>query len=491
MRKKIVMAAGECDPYVKTGGLGDVIGGLSRALANAGHEVTVFLPYYKGIKEKYKPMAESKVEIEVMMGENKTRGNFYNIKANKNLKVVCLENHELYYRDELYFDSKKSSDFPDNDLRFGFFSQAIIEYLKKVKYRPHIIHAHDWQAGLLPALVHLDNDPFFKKTATIFTIHNLAFQGLFEKEKLPLFGLPNESYNENGVHFFDKISLLKGGIAFSDLVTTVSRKYAVEIRSKEFGFGMETILKSRESDLFGIVNGMDYSVWNPVTDKNIPQNFSPDDLAGKGVCKEEIIAQFNLSAKAKKGPVFGMVSRLTQQKGLDLVVDVAPDIFAHGGHLVILGQGDKKIINSLLDIEKRFPGKIGVRTVFDDVLAHKIVAGSDFFLMPSRFEPCGLTQMYSLKYATPPIVRAVGGLDDTVSEFFPKSGRGNGFKFAEDLAESLLKSIAKSFDIFQNDKWLEKIRKNAMAKDYSWTKQVRKYVRVYNLALRRNGLPSQ
>ena len=484
MEKKILMAASECESFAKTGGLGDVIAGLSASLASSGHEVTVFLPYYRTIKNNFELDELAGTEVEIEMGSKILKGTFLNLKTDGNFQVICLENDDLYDRDQLYVDKQNGADYSDNDLRFGFFSRAIIEYCKKKKYRPHIIHAHDWQTGLIPALVHFDKDNFFKKSAAVFTIHNLAFQGLFEKEKLNLFGLPAESYLEDGLYFFDKISLLKAGIAYADEIVTVSEKYALEIQSKELGFGMAEILCKRAGVLHGIINGVDYSVWNPKDDPRIIANYCEEDLSGKERCKEDLIDEFNLSKRAIKGPIFGIVSRLTQQKGLDLVVKIVPDILAHGGSVVVLGEGDAEIEKQLNGLMEEFSGKFSVKVIYDDVIAHKIEAGADFFLMPSQFEPCGLNQMYSLKYATPPIVHAVGGLDDTVSEFYQKSGRGTGFKFNDYTPEAFLKAVAKSFDIYANPKWMEQIRLNCMAKDFSWQKQSKKYVKVYNSSLK-------
>lgn len=479
------MIASEIAPLAKTGGLADVLSGLSTTLCEFGHTVKVVIPYYPQIRNSSAIKQESDIEVVLEMGGRTIKSGVVRISFSESCEILCLDCDELYGRPGIYVDEATKKDYPDNDLRFGFFSKAALELARAIKFKPHVIHAHDWQAGLTVALKYFAKNDYFKKAATVFTIHNLAYQGLFPKESMELFGLPDQAFDQDsGVALFDQVSLLKAGLAYADAITTVSEKYAMEIQTEELGFAMDGFIKARAEKLTGITNGVDYSEWNPKTDRFIAGNYSAKDLSGKAECKKDLLEEFGLPEDLIEYPLFGIVSRLVEQKGFDLAAEIVPDIAAHGGALVVLGTGDPAIEKNFLDLAKQFPERVSVKIDFQESLAHKIEAGSDFFLMPSRFEPCGLNQLYSLKYGTPPVVRAVGGLDDTVKEFYPKSERGNGFKFNETLPEALLKSVAKAMDVYSNPKWLSAIRKNAMAEDYSWTKQGRKYVMLYNRLLK-------
>lgn len=476
------MVTSEYAPFAKTGGLGDVLYGLSEALVRAGRQVTVFLPLYQCIKDSGLALKKLDVSIEIDMDGKKIEAGLKVPEQKGNPQLIFLQNDDLYDRSGLYQDEKTKKDYEDNDLRFGFFARSALEVCKALKIKPDIIHAHDWQGGLTVASLALGGDPYWKKTACAFTIHNMAYQGLFAADRLGLFGLPESSMNEDAVQFFDQISLLKAGIAYADLITTVSSKYAEEIQTEELGFGMSSLVKSRAESLYGIINGVDYMSWSPENDPHIVSNFSIDDLSGKQKCKSDLLDVFGLKPDRPNLPIFGVVSRIVEQKGLDIIAQIAPDIVAHEGCLVILGQGDHKLEEKLKQLEDEYPDRIGVQIGYDEALAHKVEAGADFFLMPSRFEPCGLNQMYSMRYGTIPIVRAVGGLDDTVKEYFFKTGFGNGFKFNEPEPEPLLKAIAKALDTYRTPKWLTQVRNNAMKVNYSWDLQVKKYVRIYNQA---------
>ena len=480
MALKVFMVATEFTPLVKTGGLGDVISGLSSALADAGHEVTVFLPYFRNIKQSGLQSEVLDATVSVPMGGQTVTGALRKIRLPGKVQLIGLENDDLYDRAGIYVDPETGADYADNNLRFGFFAKAALAFCKATQYKHHVLHSHDWQGGMAAAALKLQSDPHFKKTASVFTIHNLSYMGLFPEADLPLFGFSPDHFNENCVRHSNWISLLKAGIALSDCISTVSEKYAEEIRTEQWGFGLEPILNARAEHLVGITNGVNYADWDPEDDPHIVCRYTSENLQDKQNCKLNLLQTFGLADNLIGKPLFGVVSRLIEQKGLDLVAAVAEDILAHEGSLVVLGQGDRAIEGIFRDLSKLHPKRIAVKIDYSEPLAHKIEAGADFFLMPSRFEPCGLNQMYSLRYGTIPIVRAVGGLDDTVKEYWPKTGRGNGFKFADATSEALLMAIAKALDTYQYaDRW-DQIRKNAMAEDYSWTRQSRRYVKLYN-----------
>lgn len=484
MGKNILMVTSEYAPFAKTGGLGDALFGLSDALARLGHQVSVLLPLYKSVKDIGLPLKKLDASIELEMAGKKIKAGIELLDQQDNPRIIFLRNDELYDRSGLYQDENTRKDYEDNDLRFGFFARSASAVCKALKFKPDIIHAHDWQGGLAVASLYFSEDAYWKRTASVFTIHNLAYQGLFPEDRLSLFGLPGNSFTEEGVHFFDQLSLLKAGIAYADSITTVSVTYAEEIQTEELGCGLHELIRSRSEQLTGIINGVDYRYWSPEKDHYIKTNYSLENLPGKENCKQDLLNEFGISNILPNSPVFGVVSRIVEQKGLDIIIQIAPDIIAHNGYLIILGQGDVKLEGNLKKLQGEFPEKICVRIGYNERLAHKIEAGADFFLMPSRFEPCGLNQMYSLRYGTIPIVHAVGGLDDTVKEYSFKTGYGTGFKFFKPEPEALLKAIAKALDTYLTPEWLIQIRRNAMNVDYSWNLQAKKYVRVYNQAIK-------
>jgi starch synthase len=371
-------------------------------------------------------------------------------------------------------------DFPDNAERFAMLSLACLEFAKRSPFPPDIIHCHDWQAALVPVYLktRYQEDPFFRKTRTLLTIHNLAFQGVFPRTVLPQVSLPDSLYHVDRMEFYSHVNFLKGGILLADEISTVSRKYSLEIQTAEFGCGLEGVLASRSNSLAGILNGVDYSEWNPETDLLIPARYSMDDPAGKGQCKATLLAQFGLEESLER-PLVGMISRLTDQKGLDLLVESADAILQMGCSLVVLGRGEEKYHRFFTALQQRFPRQVSVQLAYDNTLAHKIEAGADIFLMPSRFEPCGLNQIYSLKYGTVPVVRAIGGLDDTIEDYTGPEG-GTGFKFEAYSAASLLEAVRRSVDVFQNSEQWQKLMRRGMSKDFSWGRSARQYIELYD-----------
>jgi starch synthase len=458
---KILQVSSEVVPFAKTGGLADVAGALPVALERLGEEVIAILPRYKTIDD-------SKFKI------TKVKENLSYSVIGQNIKVYFIENEKYFNRLGLYGD--KTGDYPDNLERFSYFCKRALELLKELKFSPDIVHCHDWQSALIPLYLETvyKRDSFYKKIKSIFTIHNIGYQGLFPKEEYPKLGLDWSLFNMETLEFYGKINLLKGGIVFSDIINTVSNAYSKEIQTKEFGFGMEGILNRRKTDVFGILNGLDYSIWNPETDKFIVKDYSAAELDGKAENKEELQKVCSLPAK-KEVPLVGIVSRLAEQKGFDILADALESICKMDLQLVILGTGDLKYHVFLENAVKKYPKVISLHLKFDDQLAHKIYAGSDMFLMPSKYEPCGLGQLISFKYGTIPIVFKTGGLADTVN-------KDNGFVLEHYTKNDLIKSIQEATGAFKNKKKWSALINNAMQYNFSWEESAKKYIKLYDKA---------
>lgn len=474
---KIAFLASEAVPYVKTGGLGDVVGSLPLYLARLGLEINLFLPFYLEVQEKNWPLTQA-AEIKARWQGKESVWSLWEYKTPE-IRVFFIQNDTYYARRGIY--GTPSGDHPDNAERFAFYSLCSLQALKAIGFKPDLIHAHDWQAAISLAYLRqiYKNDPFFESVKSLFTIHNLAYQGIFPPEVLERLGLPEKVFNFREMEFYGQVNFLKAGLVYSDAISTVSPNYSREIQQPEYGFGLDGVLRERSSVLFGILNGIDNSIWNPEKDRLLPYNFHRSDLSGKKKCKAELLRLFNFSSGSPDLPVAGMVSRLTDQKGFDLVAASLDDLFSLGLRLVILGQGDKRYQDLLLQLQKEKQEFLGIRIAFDEALAHLIIAGSDLFLVPSRFEPCGLTQMYSLRYGTIPVVRAVGGLEDTIEEFDPISLRGNGFKFKEYSAVALVKAIRRALDFYQQPAFWSSLIQNAMVADFSWERAAREYAQLY------------
>jgi starch synthase len=472
-RLKIIFVSSEMVPFAKTGGLADVSGTLPKAIKSLGHEIVGVIPFYKNISGE-----DTGIRMDIPFPDKNEYCSVAKGSLNGLVPIYFIRKDEYFLRDYLY--STSTGDYPDNMERFRLFSRAVIEMLKYIDFKPDIIHCNEWQTALIPVYLKTiyKNDPFLSNTTTIFTIHNLAYQGIFDKEKFYLTGLPEELFNINGLEFWGKINLLKGGILFSDLINTVSPKYCKELQTEEYGYGLDGVLRNRNKDLYGILNGVDYEEWNPETDRFIISNYSIKNLSGKRKCKEDLINEFKL-IKDLDLPLIGMISRLADQKGFDILVPIIDRIIDLGALFVLLGTGEKRYHDLFKEIGKRYKGRVAIKIAFDNRLAHKIEAGSDMFLMPSKYEPCGLNQIYSMKYGTIPIVRGTGGLDDTVINFDPSSLEGNGFKFYEYSSDAFLKKIEEGIKLYRNkDLWL-KIIKNAMNADFSWERSAREYINLY------------
>ena len=471
----IAFVASECVPFSKTGGLADVVGALPRALAAAGHEISVYIPRYRLTR-----ISEERTVVQSITVPFDDRYRFCSILSGAGypgVRFFFVDYPPFFDRDGLY--GTAAGDFPDNAERFALFCRAVLE-ASKILGVPDIFHCHDWQSALLPILLRTQyvEDPAFVNTGLVFTIHNMGYQGLFPPEILPLLMLPWDLFTIAKMEYFGNVNFLKGALAYADMVTTVSRKYAQEIQTSEFGFGLDGVLKERAQTVTGILNGVDYEEWNPETDKYIAAHYSANDLTGKQECKRDLLAAAGLNADANF-PVIGIVSRFAAQKGFDLIGQIVDRLALEDVLLIVLGSGDRLYEEMFLRLARRVPGKVSVRVAYDNAFAHKIEAGADVFLMPSRYEPSGLSQLYSLKYGTVPIVRATGGLDDTIDPSDPRTKKGTGFKFQEYTGEALLRTIHQATQLYRDQDSWQKLMRNGMAKDFSWRMSAREYVRVY------------
>jgi starch synthase len=475
----ILFLSSEVAPYAKTGGLADVAGSLPGALKRLGINVSVGLPLYRTVREGSSLRQVVFKGLQVSLPGQTLSGNAQTTETEDGVPVYFFEREDLFDRPNLYRTAE--GDYYDNLERFAFFSRAALLFARATGMRFDLIHCHDWQTGLVPA--HLStsfrNDPFFSSTATLFTIHNIGYQGLFPREKLAACGLPPETYHPEGVEYWGSISLLKAGIVYSDAVTTVSPTYSREIQTSEFGLGMEGILRNKSAALYGILNGADYSVWDPATDPHIISNYDPDHLSEKVVNKAALLRETGLDLALLERPVLGITSRLSHQKGCDLLIPILEELSSMKMGVVILGEGEERYERSLKEAAERHRGNLSVTIGFDEALAHRIMAGADLFLVPSLYEPCGLTQMYALKYGTVPVVRATGGLEDTIEDFDSRNKTGNGFKFRPYDAKALLAAIQRATDLYTDPATWENLMRKGMAADFSWKRSAEKYLELY------------
>lgn len=481
---KILFVSSEVVPFSKTGGLADVAGALPKALSKMGHDVRIITPKYRMTDEKEFGLVTILDEInchfhhETLSGEI-LRGNL----PDSSIPVYFVKYDPMFDRDGLY--TEEGLDYQDNGQRFAFFCMASLWALRAMNWKPDVIHCNDWQTSLIPTyMAHhpdLRSDDFYKGIRVLYTIHNLAYQGNFDRDILNRIGLGWEVYTIDGLEFYGDINLMKAGIVFSDEITTVSEQYAKEIQTVEYGCGLDGVLRHRSEHLTGIMNGIDYNVWNPETDDLIPSNFSEKNMGGKTRCKKALQKKCGLPVD-KDTPVIGMISRLADQKGFDLISDIIHELFEMNVQFVLLGTGDPKYHHIFKRIDEMYPNKSGINITFDNKLAHEIEAGADMFLMPSRFEPCGLNQLYSMKYGTVPIVRKTGGLADSVVDCTSqtlKKGTATGFVFEEYKSEDLLETIQRAVETYKKTKTWRKLRKICMKQDYSWEVSAKKYVDLY------------
>jgi starch synthase len=479
---KILLVSSEATPFAKTGGLADVSGALPKALARLGEEVALILPKYRQVDDRRFSLGTPSLRLQIPVGQRQEAGEVYAAEMAPNYRVFLVRKDSYYDREHLY--GSPSGDYEDNAERFIFFCRAVLETART--FRPDLIHCHDWQSALVPVYLKTlyQADPLFSRIPSVFTIHNIGYQGLFWHYDLALTNLGWELFTPKTLEFYGKLNFLKGGIVFADAVTTVSRRYMEEIQSPEFGAGLEGVLRDRRPDLHGILNGVDYDDWSPAGDPFIREKYDPGRLAGKKRCKADLQKEFGLPVD-EKIPVIGIISRLAEQKGFDLITAIMDDLLAEGIQLVILGTGDEKYHLLLSSLAGKYPRQIGLKIAFDNALAHKIEAGADLFLMPSRYEPCGLNQIYSLKYGTVPVVRAVGGLDDTIEDYEPKAGKGNGFKFQGYSPSALMGTIRRALAVYRDRPSWEKLMIRGMEADFSWERSARTYLTLFQGLVRK------
>jgi starch synthase len=487
---RIFFVASEVAPFAKTGGLADVAGALPAALARSGHEVKVVMPRYAAVNEKRWGL-QSRGDFTIRLaGKDYPFGLWTAPLPETPVEVLFLSHEGLFGRPELY--QEKGKDYPDNLERFAAFSRAVLEIPKRLGWSPDVLHANDWQTALVFVYrrVFFPADPLYLRTGMLFTIHNLGYPGLFPGSEFARLGLPPKYFSPDALEFFGKLNLLKAGLVFAGVLNTVSPNYSREIQTHEFGQGLEGVLQTRRPDLFGIVNGVDYRQWDPAHDPSIAQAYDARNLKGKWVCKEALQKECRLPVKDV--PLIGMITRLTPQKGTDLVIEVLDELMRLNLQLVVLGTGDPPLQQKLKHAMQRYPEKLSVHLAFDESLSHRIEAGSDLFLMPSRYEPCGLNQLYSLRYGTIPVVRKTGGLADTVIDATPSNlaeGKATGFVFEQASSHELLITVQLALKLFrEKDPWYRMMRA-AMAADFSWDRSAQEYEKLYRLAVEKAHLP--
>ena len=473
---RILMVASEALPFAKTGGLADVVGALPQALQRLGHHVDIAMPRYRGIDGE--PLSTLPVALGGQISEAELQ-----LTKTGNVRVLLVGRPEYFQRDHLY--GVADHDYPDNPERFAFLSQAALNWATGDGHYD-VIHAHDWQAGLVPVLAArmFRTGAAPRRIPTVLTIHNLAYQGIFDASWLPRLGLGWDLMRPEALEYWGRISFLKGGILFSRLITTVSPRYALEIQTPALGFGFDGIIRDRSRDLVGILNGIDYDQWDPARDTHLPIPFTASKLEGKEAAKRQVLATYGLPVAdaTLRRPLVGMISRLVDQKGFDLLAALADELPRLNATFVLLGSGERRYEDLWLGLAARYPRQIGARIGFDEGLAHLIEGGADLFLMPSRFEPCGLNQMYSLRYGTVPLVRATGGLFDTVRNFNPRTGDGTGFTFDDYTPQALLGTLRWALGVFDDRAVWRRIQASGMSQDHSWDASAREYVKVYERA---------
>jgi starch synthase len=479
----IVFVSSEARPWVKTGGLGDVAGALPEALAAQGNRVRLFLPLYQSVNRALRRIPTDGVRIKVPVSARIMEGRASSVDMGGGLEVWFIA-QEGYFGGRGAYVDPAGIEYPDNLERFSFFCRAVLEALIIQGEAPDIIHVNDWQTALIPAYLKTTHAgaPVFKRAKSVLTIHNLGYQGLYHPSLWHLLGLSWDLFNPRWMEFYGKINLLKAGLSFADVITTVSPTYAKEIVAPEGGFGLDGVLRHRRRSLSGVLNGIDADEWNPAADQRLAAKYDHRSLEGKEICKKALAAEFKLDEG--DGPLLAVVSRLADGKGMEILLDCLEPLLDLGARFVLLGSGEKWLERRFLEIAAAWRGSMAVTIGFDEALSHRIQAGADMLLVPSRYEPCGLTQMYSLAYGTIPVVRAAGGLNDTIHQYDPATGKGNGFKFEEYSSEALLSKTLEAMKIYSGErgKWNKMVR-SGMREDNSWGRSAKTYLKLYRQAL--------
>ena len=484
----VLFVSSEIAPFAKTGGLADVAGALPYYLTNEGVNIRLLMPLYGFIdSKKYGIEKFSDQTFTVKIGSNNIEYQVcQGFLPESTIRSYFIKKDSYYHRDSIYVDPENGHDWEDNAERFALLSASALEIISYIDFVPHIIHMNDWQSALVPLYLreYYGQQEIYSRIKTLLSIHNIAYQGIFEIEKFEQLGLPSKYLKfGSGLEFWGRINFLKAGIVYSNLLNTVSKTYALEIqKSEEFGYGLEGVLKERKSDLFGIINGIDYNTWNPETDDNIYMNYNIFSIDNKIENKKYLLRKLKLKSD-ERVPLISLISRLVDQKGIDLVQDRINELLELDINLIILGTGEEKYHRFFSKVQQSHPDKVAVCLEFDNKLAHQIEAGSDIFLMPSKYEPCGLSQMYSLKYGTVPIVRDTGGLADTVKDFDPITKQGNGFVFSNYDSKELLATVKRAITYFHKPQIWKIIVENGMSGDFSWSKSAIEYIKLYKKML--------
>lgn len=485
---KVIFASSEVNPFAKTGGLADVSSSLPIFLKKSGVNIKVFMPYYRVIANKSKQFKIKVVKKNLKADFGKWNPNFSLLTCHddqNNMDFYFIDKKEYFDRSEIY--GPYLGEYPDSVLRYSFFSNAVLTSSKTLGFRPDILHLNDWHTAMVSFYLkyRLDKDAFFKNSKTLLTIHNLAYQGFCSKNLMEKTGVDIEGYDIENLGFYGRYSTIKAGLLYSDRLNAVSEGYAKEILTKEFGCGLEDLLHKRKNKLCGILNGADYSIWSPDNDSFIKAKYDARNIEDKHICKMDLLEKIKLD-KNPDAPLLGMIGRLVEQKGIEVVIDTVDYIMKLGCKLVVLGEGEQRYYDALSKLAKKYYGRIKFEKAFSNEIAHKIEAGADIFVMPSRYEPCGLNQIYSLKYGTIPIVSAVGGLDDTINDYRKDKLHGNGFKFKSMDRESFKKALKSALETYKNKTKWNKLIKTAMKSDFSWKKSALKYIKLYDSMLSGN-----
>jgi starch synthase len=479
---RILLVSPEANPFARSGGLAEVIYALAWALVKLGHEVTVVLPLYRQVRESDRPLTATGKELSIPLSWKTLPATIFTHQIDPNLNFYFIGQDTLFNREGLYGTSY--GDFEDNSERFIFFSRSVVEMIDALKLEFDVCHAHEWQTGLVPVYLRTlyHDHPRLQRLPVVYTVHNVGYQGLFSSYDLPLTGLGWELLSPKALEFYGKLNFMKGGLVFADLLTTVSTKYREEILTPEYGFGLEGLFRERAHELYGVLEGVDYHRWNPSRDDFLAACYDQDNLGGKKTCKMALLERFGLNLPPAQ-PLIGMTTRFFERKGIDLVENILDDLMRLELGFVIQGTGEERHHYLLQEFSLKYPERLGLMIGYTEELAHQIIAGADIFLMPSRYEPCGLDQLYCLRYGTIPVVRATGGLDETVQEFDPATGQGTGFKFTGYTPAALLKAVQRALAVYRQPRTWEALMKHNMGLDYSWTKTAGPtYVDLYRLA---------
>ncbi len=476
---RVLMVASEAVPFSKTGGLADVVGALPRALKRRGCDVRVVLPFYRVTREMGLPFEPCLESIPVEINGEVLPAEVLSAPLDGNVPCYFIRRDDLYDRNHLYGTAE--GDYPDNAFRFVYFCKAVFSMCEAFAHGPDVLHGHDWQTALVPAyLRHLYGvSPLLRQTRCLLTLHNVAYQGDFPADAFSLTGLPDTFFSVGGMEFWGKVNFLKAGLVTAHLLNTVSPTYSREILSEEMGFGLQGVLARRASSLHGILNGADYDDWDPSEDAHLPCRYGRDSLEGKQACKVALLEETGIGADRGREPLIGMISRLTSQKGVDLLLEGLSDIMAMGANFVLLGDGEERYHVLLDDLARNYRGRFSFHYGFDASLAHRMQGGIDFLLMPSRYEPCGLNQIYSMRYGSVPIVRATGGLKDTVEEFSALTGEGTGFLFDAYRAPAMVEAVGKAVGLYGDRQLFDRLRRNCMEQSFGWDRAAEAYIRLY------------